>query len=49
MSREAFEKHFINKWRVAKPEHAGSAYYSDSFECAWQGWQAAMESKEQLI
>jgi hypothetical protein len=47
--REAFEKHFMNKWRVdTKPLRGGNNYFSDAWEGAWQAWQHQQSRIEML-
>lgn len=41
--RKSFEAHFKKKWNTTiSPEWNGNAYFSDMWECAWQGYQAAL-------
>lgn len=53
-TQEAFEKTFMEKWGTKnKPERVRNTnptvYWSDGFECAWQGWQANQAHNDSVI
>lgn len=47
--REAFETFFMETWRVNKPERAGDSYFSDMWDCAWQGYKAALSQASNSV